>query len=377
VAYFDDKGDQVVGVDNNMRADFFGPDGDTTWNLSQLQMHHPRFRHIEADIRDRAGMLALFEQERPDAIVHCAAQPSHDLAASRPFDELRRQRQRHAESARGDPPVRPGVAVRLHEHEQGLRRRPNELELDELENPLGLLPAEDWPGIGESMRIDQSKHSIFGSSKVAADVMVQEYGRYFGMNTVCFRGGCLTGPNHSGAELHGFLSYLVKATVTRRHFRIFDTRESRFEIRFTAAMSWRRSTPSFQRRGQGVVYNLGGGPRQQRNRCSSPIELVEERVGESLELRVTSPRTARVITSVTSAISAASGATTRGGRSRHRWVHHRRGGRKPNDRRWLRTETGGGTVKSGAAKPIVRTMPGRAGDVASRFTGRERPVSAR
>jgi CDP-paratose 2-epimerase len=282
VAYFDDKGDQVVGVDNNMRADFFGPDGDTTWNLSQLQLRHPRFRHIEADIRDRAGILELFEQERPDAIVHCAAQPSHDLAASRPFDDFDVNANgtlNLLEATRRFALESPFVFMSTN---KVYGDAPNELQLDELETRWEYSRREDWPGIGESMRIDQSKHSLFGASKVAADVMVQEYGRYFGMNTVCFRGGCLTGPNHSGAELHGFLSYLVKATVTRRHFRIFgykgkQVRDQIHSRDVVAAFDAFISAPR-----QGVVYNLGGG-RDNSASVLESISLVEERVGESLD----------------------------------------------------------------------------------------------
>ena len=282
VAHFDGRGDEVVGVDNNMRADFFGPDGDTTWNLAQLQSRHPRFRHVEADIRDRVAILELFDLERPDAVIHCAAQPSHDLAASRPFDDfdvnaggtlnLLEATRRHATAS-------PFVFMSTN---KVYGDAPNELPLDELATRWEYADPADWEGIAESFRIDQSKHSLFGASKVAADVMVQEYGRYFDMNTVCFRGGCLTGPNHSGAELHGFLSYLVKATVTQRHFRIFgykgkQVRDQIHSRDVVAAFENFINSPR-----PGAVYNLGGG----RNNSASVLEsisLVEARVGHSLD----------------------------------------------------------------------------------------------
>ncbi len=210
VAYFDALGAEVIGIDNNMRADFFGPDGDTSWNLARLRNAHPRFRHHPLDIRDRDAILALFEQIRPDAVIHCASQPSHDLAARRPFDDfevnatgtlnlLEANRRYSAEA--------PFVFMSTN---KVYGDAPNEIPLVELDTRWDYALPEHSAGIDELMRVDRSKHSLFGASKLAADIMVQEYGRYFDMPSVCFRGGCLTGPNHSGAELHGFLSYLVK-----------------------------------------------------------------------------------------------------------------------------------------------------------------------
>jgi len=282
VAHFDEKGDDVVGVDNNMRADFFGPDGDTTWNLAQLRANHPRFRHVEADIRDRDAMLALLQNERPDAIIHCAAQPSHDLAASRPFDDFDINAVgtlNLLESARRFAKDSPFVFMSTN---KVYGDAPNELPLDELETRWEYAEPGDWAGIDESMRIDRSKHSIFGASKVAADVMVQEYGRYFDMNTVSFRGGCLTGPNHSGAELHGFLSYLVKATVEERHFRIYGYKGKQVRDQIHSRDVVRAFEAFIEAPRQGVVYNLGGG----RDNSASVLEsiaLVGERVGKELD----------------------------------------------------------------------------------------------
>ncbi len=282
VAHFDDLGNDVVGIDNNMRADFFGVDGDTTWNLAELRRRHPRFRHEHVDIRDRATVLALFEREQPDAVIHCAAQPSHDLAAKRPFDDfdvnaggtlnLLEAARRHAAES-------PFVFMSTN---KVYGDAPNELPLDELSTRWEYARPEDQWGISESMRIDRSKHSLFGASKVAADVMVQEYGRYFDMPTVCFRGGCLTGPNHSGAELHGFLSYLVKSTVGRRHFNVFGYKgkQVRDQIHSRDVIAAFEAFINAPR--AGAVYNLGGGRRNSASVLES-IAIVERRSGETLD----------------------------------------------------------------------------------------------
>jgi CDP-paratose 2-epimerase len=282
VSHFDDLGHEVVGVDNNMRASFFGLDGDTSWNLAQLRQQHPRFRHVVADIRDRLAMLELFELERPDAIVHCAAQPSHDLAASRPFDDF---------------DINAGGTLNLLEATRRYAREspfvfmstnkvygdaPNFLPLDELPTRWEYADPDDWDGIDETMRIDRSKHSLFGASKVAADVMVQEYGRYFDMGTVCFRGGCLTGPNHSGAELHGFLSYLVKATVEQRHFRIFGYKGKQVRDQVHSHDVVRAFEAFVDSPRPAAVYNLGGG-RDNSASVLESIDLVTERVGRPLD----------------------------------------------------------------------------------------------
>ncbi len=281
VSYFDGLGAEVIGIDNNMRADFFGPDGDTSWNLERLRNAHPRFRHYAADIRDRAAILSLFEQVRPNAVIHCAAQPSHDLAARRPFDDfevnaagtlnlLEANRRYSAEA--------PFVFMSTN---KVYGDAPNELPLSELNTRWDYALPEHHAGIDESMRVDRSKHSLFGASKLAADIMVQEYGRYFDMPTVCFRGGCLTGPNHSGAELHGFLSYLVKCTVAGRPFAIYgykgkqvrDQIHSRDVVRaFEAFISAPRA---------GAVYNLGGG-RENSISVLEAIAAIESRAGRRL-----------------------------------------------------------------------------------------------
>src|ERR687883_1704069 len=219
VSFLDERGWRVDGVDNNMRADFFGPHGDTTWNLERLRRETTRFEHHDLDVRDREGIARLVAQKRPGLIVHAAAQPSHDLAAQRPFDDFDVNAVgtlNLLEAARASVPEAPFAFLSTN---KVYGDAPNELELVELETRYDYADGRD--GIDETCRIDASMHSLFGASKLAADVLVQEYGRYFGMPTVCFRGGCLTGPNHAGAELHGFLAYMARAAREGLRYRIF------------------------------------------------------------------------------------------------------------------------------------------------------------
>ncbi len=259
VGYFCSNGWEVCGVDNNMRADFFGFQGDTRWNQSRLIEKYPRFEHHELDIRDREGVLALLQQIRPDAIVHAAAQPSHDLAARRPFDDFDVNAVgtlNLLESARRFCAESPFVHMSTN---KVYGDAPNELELIELESRWDYADPQFSNGINENLRIDQSKHSLFGSSKVAADVLVQEYGRYFGMPTCCLRGGCLTGPGHSGVELHGFLSYLIKCNLEERKYSIFgykgkQVRDNIHSYDVVAFIAEFIRNPR-----SGDVYNIGGG----------------------------------------------------------------------------------------------------------------------
>lgn len=265
VSFFAAQGQDVHGVDNNMRADFFGASGDTRWNQRRLQAAYPAFHHHELDIRDRRAVRACVETVRPRLIVHAAAQPSHDLAATRPFDDFDVNAVgtlNMLEAARLSAPAAAFVYLSTN---KVYGDAPNEVPLTELATRWEYARPEDHDGITEQCRIDQSKHSVFGASKVAADVMVQEYGRYFGMNTCCLRGGCLTGPNHSGVELHGFLSYLVKANLERRQYTLFgykgkqvrDNIHARDVARFIALFAEHPRC--------GAVYNIGGG---RGNSCS-------------------------------------------------------------------------------------------------------------
>ncbi len=259
VEYFDRQGWNVHGVDNNMRADFFGEKGDTRWNQRRLQSLCPRFRHHELDIRDRAGVLALVEQIKPDLIVHAAAQPSHDLAASRPFDDFDVNAGgtlNLLEAARRFAPE----AVFVHMSTNKVYGDgPNNIALVEQPTRWDYADPIYAGGIPETFSIDQCKHSLFGASKVAADVLVQEYGRYFGMKTACLRGGCLTGPNHSGVELHGFLSYLIRCNIEEREYTIFGYKGKQVRDNIHAYDVARCIELFYERPQAGAVFNLGGG----------------------------------------------------------------------------------------------------------------------
>jgi CDP-paratose 2-epimerase len=279
--YFHALGWEVHGVDANLRAHFFGPKGDTRWNQARLQRELRNFQHHELDIRDREGVRRLVQQLRPRALVHAAAQPSHDLAATLPFDDF---------DTNAVGTLNLLEAVRQHCRDtvfvymstnKVYGDAPNELPLKELETRWEYARPEDWAGIREDFRIDQSKHSLFGASKVAADIMVQEYGRYFGMASCCLRGGCLTGPNHSGVELHGFLSYLVRCNLEGIKYTIFgykgkqvrDNIHSHDVARFIEAFV---NDPR-----SAEVYNLGGG---RDNSCSvlEAIRTVEDISGRAM-----------------------------------------------------------------------------------------------
>lgn len=279
--YFSHRGWDVHGVDNNMRAFFFGPEGDTRWNQRRLEETLPRFTHHELDIRDRQGVLELIETLRPDAIVHAAAQPSHDKAAQIPFEDfdvnavgtlnLLEATRRYAPEA---------VFVHMSTNKV-YGDAPNELPLVELEKRWDYADPAYYNGIPETFRIDQSKHSIFGASKVAADIMVQEYGRYFGMKTCCLRGGCLTGPNHSGVELHGFLSYLIKCNVTGRKYTIYGYKGKQVRDNIHSYDVARFIECFIEEPRVAEVYNLGGG---RGNSCSilEAFEMVEALSGRKM-----------------------------------------------------------------------------------------------
>jgi CDP-paratose 2-epimerase len=246
-------------LDNNLRADFFGPGGDTRWNQRRLESLHPTFRHHELDIRNRPAVLKCLEELRPAVLVHTAAQPSHDLAASRPFDDfdvnavgtlnLLEAARRHAPQA---------VFVHMSTNKV-YGDRPNTIRLKELPTRWDYDDPAYAAGIAEDFPIDQSKHSLFGASKVAGDVMVQEYGRYFNMSTCCLRGGCLTGPHHSGVELHGFLSYLIKCNVEGRTYKVFGYQGKQVRDNIHSLDVARFIHAFVENPRSGEVYNIGGG----------------------------------------------------------------------------------------------------------------------
>jgi CDP-paratose 2-epimerase len=263
--HFFNLGWEVHGVDNNMRADFFGPQGDTRWNQQRLQTECPGFVHHELDIRNRPGVLALLADVRPEAIIHAAAQPSHDLAAKRAFDDFDVNAVgtlNLLEAVRRSCPESPFVHLSTNKvYGDG----PNRIQLKELPTRWDYADPKYVNGIPEEFSIDQSKHSIFGASKVAGDVMVQEYGRYFGIPTCCLRGGCLTGPGHSGVELHGFLSYLVKVNVTGGEYTVFGYGGKQVRDNVHSHDVARFAEEFIKAPRVAEVYNMGGG---RGNACS-------------------------------------------------------------------------------------------------------------
>ncbi len=259
VTFFAQQGWEVVGVDNNMRADFFGEKGDTTWNLQRLAERFKNFTSHSIDIRDRQTVLSFIKAQQFDVIVHTAAQPSHDLAASRPFDDFDVNAvgtMNLLEANRQTNTSTPFIHLSTN---KVYGDAPNNLNLVELETRYDYVDAAYANGIKETFTIDQSKHSLFGASKVAADVMVQEYGRYFDMPTCCLRGGCLTGPNHSGVELHGFLSYLIKCNLEGIKYTVFGYKgkQVRDNIHAYDVVQFIHEFIKAPRIAE--VYNIGGG----------------------------------------------------------------------------------------------------------------------
>jgi CDP-paratose 2-epimerase len=271
VEFFDRMGFDVHGVDNNMRADFFGPGGDTTWNRQRLEATCARYTHHDIDIRDREAVEALIRDGAYELVVHAAAQPSHDLAASRPFDDfdvnaggtlnLLEATRRHAPDA---------VFITVSTNKV-YGDNPNRLALTELETRWDYADEALAEGIDETMSLDHCTHSVFGVSKVAADVLTQEYGRYFGLRTGTFRGGCLTGPHHAGVELHGFLSYLVLTALREGPYTIFGYKGKQVRDQIHSADVVSAFWAFAQAPRPGEAYNLGGG----RANAASLLECVE------------------------------------------------------------------------------------------------------
>jgi CDP-paratose 2-epimerase len=259
VEHFDRQGHRVRGIDNNMRRVFFGAPGDTLWNLERLRATSRNFTHANIDIRDRSALDELFRAEHFDLIVHCAAQPSHDKAREIPlldFEVNALGTLNLLEATRQHSPE--AVFVFLSTNKV-YGDAPNELPLKELPTRWEYARAEDCEGISENCRIDRTLHSLFGASKAAADLVAQEYGRYFKMNVGIFRGGCLTGPQHSGVELHGFLSYLVKQTLTGGNYTVFGYKGKQVRDNIHSHDVVRAIEEFATNPRPGEVYNLGGG----------------------------------------------------------------------------------------------------------------------
>jgi CDP-paratose 2-epimerase len=282
--FFSRHGYEVTGIDDNHRAIFFGPDGDTTWVLERLRRDVPGYSHQALDIRDREGVLALVQRLQPALIIHAAAQPSHDRAAEIPFldFEVNALGTLHMlEAARRFCPESPFIHMSTN---KVYGDRPNQIGLKELETRWDYDDAGFEHGIAEDFPIDQSKHSLFGASKLAADVMVQEYGRYFNMPTCCLRGGCLTGPNHSGVELHGFLSYLAKCNIHQQEYKVFGYKGKQVRDNIHSEDVARFMFEFARAPRIAEVYNLGGG---KENSCSilEAFRMAEEATGVPMKWR--------------------------------------------------------------------------------------------
>ena len=279
VSFFDALGFRVDGIDNNGRADFFGPQGDTTWNRQRLEATSRDYTHHDIDIRAFDAVEALFAERGYDLVIHAAAQPSHDLAASRPLDDFETNANgtlHLLEACRRHSPDAAFVYVSTN---KVYGDNPNRLDLVELETRWDYADPALAEGIDETMSVEGCLHSLFGVSKLSGDLACQEYGRYFGLRTGIFRGGCLTGPHHSGVELHGFLSYLVATALREGPYTIFGYKgkQVRDQIHSRDVISAFWSFAQDPRPGE--VYNLGGG-RQNAASLLECVEMIAERTGK-------------------------------------------------------------------------------------------------
>ena len=275
---------EIHGVDNNQRAIFFGPQGDTRWNQSRLQESIANYHHHELDIRNREGVLNLVATIKPDAIVHTAAQPSHDRAAAIPFEDFDTNAVGTFNLLEATRRYSTNVPFVHMSTNKVYGDAPNEIALVELENRWDYADETYQHGIPETFRIDQTKHSLFGSSKVSADISVQEYGRYFNMPTACLRGGCLTGPNHAGVELHGFLSYLIKCNLEEKEYTVFGYKGKQVRDNIHSYDVARFIEEFIAAPRIAEVYNIGGG---KENSCSifEAFELISSISGKAMKYK--------------------------------------------------------------------------------------------
>lgn len=272
--FFAEKGFEIIGIDNNMRSYFFGDEASTEWNQKKVQDQlKNKYTHYKADIRDNEAIEKIFKQHKFDIIIHTAAQPSHDWAAKEPITDFTVNANGTLVMLENTRLHAPDAVFIFTSTNKVYGDTPNRLPLVELEKRWEL--PKDHPfyiGIDESMSIDQTKHSVFGASKVAADVMVQEYGQYFGMKTAVFRGGCLTGPSHSGAELHGFLAYLIKCINSGKKYTIFGYKGKQVRDNIHSHDLVNAFYHFYQKPRAGEVYNIGGA----RNSNISMLEAIEK-----------------------------------------------------------------------------------------------------
>ena len=285
VRHFAGLGMDVVGLDNDMRKFFFGEEASTSWNQKRLESDLKNYTHLDVDIRDYTEIEKIFQRYGRDLalIIHTAAQPSHDWAARDPFSDFTVNANgtlNLLQAARTYCPTTPFIFTSTN---KVYGDTPNLLPLQELEKRWEIDPSHRYTvGIAEDMSIDQTKHSLFGASKVAADVLVQEYGRYFDMPTVCFRGGCLTGPNHSGTQLHGFLAYLMKCAMSGTHYTVFGYKGKQVRDNIHSADLISAFHQFYLAPRVAEVYNIGGG---RESNCSmmEAIELCESITGQPLD----------------------------------------------------------------------------------------------
>lgn len=289
VKFLHGKGMHVVGIDNNMRKYFFGEDGSVDWNTQALKSSLKNFTHLDADIRDFDVMKKIFEDYKSDLklVVHTAAQPSHDWAAREPFTDFSVNAVGTLNLLECLRQVAPEAVFIFTSTNKVYGDTPNVLPLVETERRWEIDSKHKYfaKGIDESMSIDQSKHSLFGVSKAAADLLVQEYGVNLGLKTVCFRGGCLTGPAHSGAELHGFLAYLVKCAVSGRPYTIFGYKGKQVRDNIHSSDLVSAFWHYFEKPKSGAVYNIGG---SRHSNCSvlEAADMIEEISGLKLNYTV-------------------------------------------------------------------------------------------
>ncbi len=288
VRFFCTKFDKVIGIDNNLRSYFFGEDGSVSWNIDKLQAELGNYEHKNIDIRDLDELGRVFGEygDNIQLIVHAAAQPSHDWAAKDPILDFQVNANGTINLLEMTRKYTPEAVFIFTSTNKVYGDRPNYLPLVELEKRFEIDTSHEFyqNGIDESMSIDDTKHSVFGASKVAADVMAQEYGKYFGMNVGIFRGGCLTGPGHSGAQLHGFLSYLMKCAITNKEYTIFGYQGKQVRDNIHSADLINMFWHFYQNPRPGEVYNAGGG---RHSNCSilEAISLSEEITGNRFQYR--------------------------------------------------------------------------------------------
>ncbi len=278
VTFFDALGFRVDGIDNNGRADFFGPQGDTTWNRQRLESICADYTHHDIDIRDAQAVDDVFARRGFDLVIHAAAQPSHDLAASRPIDDFTTNANGTLHLLEACRRHTPDAVFILVSTNKVYGDNPNRLDLVELETRYDYADPADEQGIDETMSVEGCLHSLFGVSKLAGDVLCQEYGRYFGMKTGVFRGGCLTGPHHSGVELHGFLSYLVTVALREGPYTIFGYKGKQVRDQIHSHDVINAFWAFAQDPRPGEVYNLGGG-KQNAASLLECVDMIAERSG--------------------------------------------------------------------------------------------------